>query len=248
MKHPDHQFAGLDHLRTLAITLVILYHYRSFQHPAWMDDSLHFGWSGVDLFFVLSGFLITNQLLARIKAGKGVGFANFYLKRFFRIIPPYLTILLIYIFIPAFHERESLPPLWKMFTFTQNFGMDISRLGTFSHAWSLCVEEQFYLLLPLALAFFLATGSWQKAAWAIPGLFLLTALLRWLTWHFLLTPLQGTDDFYIVWYRWIYYPTHTRLDGLVTGVGIAAIYQYREKWTQWMNRRSHVVLALATAG
>ena len=55
--------------------------------------------------------------------------------------------LLIYIFIPAFHERETLAPLWKMFTFTQNYGQDIRRYGTFSHAWSLCVEEQFYLLL-----------------------------------------------------------------------------------------------------
>ena len=61
----DHAFIGLDHLRALAISLVFLYHYTIFQHPDWMNNSfIHFGWCGVDLFFVLSGFLISNQLMA----------------------------------------------------------------------------------------------------------------------------------------------------------------------------------------
>ena len=61
----EHTFIGLDHLRALAISLVFLYHYTIFQHPDWMNNSfIHFGWCGVDLFFVLSGFLISSQLMA----------------------------------------------------------------------------------------------------------------------------------------------------------------------------------------
>jgi peptidoglycan/LPS O-acetylase OafA/YrhL len=127
---------GLDTLRALAISLVLLFHYRAFLHPAWMDNFFAYGWVGVDLFFVLSGFLISNQLFEELQMRAKINVSVFFLKRFFRILPPYLFILGIYIFVPAFHEREMLPPLWKMFTFTQNFNQNIAIYGTFSHAWS----------------------------------------------------------------------------------------------------------------
>ncbi len=245
MMHTSNRFAGLDHLRALAISLVFLYHYRFFNHPEWMDGLVRFGWSGVDLFFVLSGFLISNQLLARIKSGNNISFSTFYIKRFFRIIPPYLTVLLIYIFVPAFHEREALPPIWKMFTFTQNFGLNIEVYGTFSHAWSLCIEEHFYLILPLLISLVFISGAYQKAAWLIPGVFILTGLVRLLIWHFQLAPLQGTHLFGLNWYKQIYYPTYTRLDGLITGVGISTIYQYKENWKVWINHYSNYFLFVA---
>jgi peptidoglycan/LPS O-acetylase OafA/YrhL len=61
------------------------------------------------------------------------------------------VVLAIYFLIPAAKEREALAPLWKYLTFTQNIGLDVSTKGAFSHAWSLCIEEQFYLFLPLIL-------------------------------------------------------------------------------------------------
>jgi len=223
----EHKFPGLDFLRAVAISLVFIYHYQIFQHPLWMEGFSRFGWCGVDLFFVLSGFLISNQLFAEWQKRNKISLRNFYIKRAFRILPPYLFVLLIYIIFPAFHERESLAPIWKMLTFTQNYGQDIHRFGTFSHAWSLCVEEQFYLLLPLLLILIFTTWHKQKSAWLIPAVFLLTLFMRWIIWHFYLTPIRESDDFGMLWYRWIYYPTFTRLDGLAIGVAIAAVYRFR---------------------
>ena len=240
---PDHKFLGLDHLRALAISLVFIYHYTSFAHPQWMNyNIIHFGWCGVDLFFVLSGFLISNQLFEEWKKTTRIRLGTFYLKRIFRIFPPYFFVLLIYIFIPSFHERETLAPLWKMFTFTQNYNQDIPTYGTFSHAWSLCVEEQFYLLLPLILILVFSSLLKQKSGWLIPVIFILTLMFRWMSWNIYLKPNQDLDDFVINWYRLIYYPTYTRLDGLITGVGIASVYQFRKSWVSYFNRFANRIL------
>jgi peptidoglycan/LPS O-acetylase OafA/YrhL len=145
-------------------------------------------------------------------------------------------VLSIYIFVPAFHERETLAPLWKMLSFTQNYGQDIRRNGTFSHAWSLCVEEQFYLLLPLILMWVLSSGQKKKAGWLIPAIFLLTMTLRWISWELFLKPNIDSDDFVMNWYKLIYYPTYTRLDGLMVGIAIAAMYRFRQSWLALLNR------------
>ena len=149
-KHEE-KFYGLDHLRALAIMLVFFFHYfiLSGGKPNWLPDYAKFGWTGVDLFFVLSGFLISSQLFLKIKQEKKISYKEFFLKRFFRIIPAYLVVVGIYFIVPLFREKESLPPIWKFLTFTQNFGTNLKDFGTFSHAWSLCVEEHFYFLLPI---------------------------------------------------------------------------------------------------
>ena len=195
----------------------------------------------------MSGFLISNQLFAEWQAGGKISLRIFYFKRAFRIFPPYLFILLIYIFFPAFHERERLAPLWKMFTFTQNLGQDFSVYGTFSHAWSLCVEEQFYLTLPLLLILIFYTRMKRKSGWLIPFFFLLTLFLRWIIWHYYLYPIRESQDFWISWYKHIYYPTYTRLDGLITGVGIAATYRFREAWLVSIRRYKNWFLLAGVA-
>jgi peptidoglycan/LPS O-acetylase OafA/YrhL len=68
-----HRLNGLDHLRALAISYVFIYHYAVlFKHPAWLGPLANFGWSGVDLFFVLSGYLIGGQLLGRVAGGQEI--------------------------------------------------------------------------------------------------------------------------------------------------------------------------------
>ncbi|MES2630244.1 MAG: acyltransferase [Bacteroidota bacterium] len=144
---------GLDHLRALAIFIVFFYHYQLpfFGHPAWLTEAAAFGWVGVDLFFVLSGFLISSQVFAAIGNSGTFELKSYFIKRVFRILPAYLVVVAVYFIVPVFRERESLPPLWKFLTFTQNIGLDNFTEGTFSHAWSLCVEEHFYLVLPFTL-------------------------------------------------------------------------------------------------
>lgn len=151
------KFYGLDHLRALAILLVCLSHYSILSpgEPAWLADTVVFCWTGGDLFFVLSGFLIASQLFTQIKQQQRFSLKNFFVKRFFRILPAYWVTLALYFGLPFFREKETIAPLWKFLTFTQNLGLDLKTSRAFSHAWSLCVEEHFCLFLPLLLSFFL---------------------------------------------------------------------------------------------
>lgn len=226
------KFHGLDHLRALAILLVFLYHYLALGggEPEWLFDVAGFGWTGVDLFFVLSGFLISSQLFAQIKKGENISFQDFFLKRFFRIIPAYWVVLVLYFTIPMFHERESLPPLWRFLTFTQNFGLDLKTSGTFSHAWSLCVEEHFYLFLPVILFVLYRNNFIKKGFWLLLLLFAAGFLIRMYSYEHFYKPVIDHPGGVIEWYKYIYYPTYNRLDGLLVGVSIAAIYQFQPVW------------------
>lgn len=220
---------GLDHLRALAIILVFLFHYQFFfGHPEWFPKIIKFCWTGVDLFFVLSGFLISSQLFAQIKKKGEFSIKKFYLKRFFRIIPVYLAVVGIYFCFPFFRERETLPPLWKFLTFTQNLGLKSNEL-TFSHAWSLCVEEHFYLFLPLFLIFFLRTSFFKKSYLTLIFLFLVGFVIRFYCWNQIYLPKISGGFVLSYWGDSIYYPTYNRLDGLIMGVSIAALYQYSPK-------------------
>jgi len=238
----DNKLAGPDHLRALAIILVFLFHYRLFNHPAWVDSIGSFGWTGVDLFFVLSGYLIAGQLFGQLHISDGFSLKEFYLKRFFRIIPAYLVVLGVYFCVPAFREREALPPLWKFLSFTQNFGLDLRAGGTFSHAWSLCIEEQFYLLLPFLLLVLSRFKLWRLGVLLPLCLFALGFAVRFFTWARVLEPLIDTDGFGLAWYKWMYYPTYNRLDGLLVGVSIAGVWTYYTKVRDFISRYCNWVL------
>ncbi|MGC4041837.1 MAG: acyltransferase [Flavobacterium sp.] len=227
-KNTAQKLYGLDHLRALAIIYVFLFHYFiiSGGQPGWLPGFAKFGWSGVDLFFVLSGFLISSQLFAQIKLGQNISFRQFFLKRFFRIIPAFLFTVGLYFIFPFFREKESLPPLWKFLTFTQNLGLNLKDFGTFSHAWSLCVEEHFYLFLPIILIFLQYTNSLKKSYWLLIALFLFGFAIRFYSFNQLFLPRIEEENNWMYWYKYVYYPTYNRLDGLLAGVTIAGIYQF----------------------
>ncbi|MBV8325125.1 acyltransferase [Chryseobacterium sp.] len=227
MTEHSERFYGLDHLRALAIVLVIMYHYRAFKHPVWIETVGKFGWTGVDLFFVLSGFLISGPLLKEIENKGSMDPKIFYIKRFFRIIPSYTFTLVVYFTLPFFREREALPPLWKLITFTQNFGLDVINRGTFSHAWSLCIEEQFYLFLPLLLLGITRLKKLKYLPYLLISVVIFSMILRLVMWNKLVvTADNNPTDFWREWYMNIYYPTYTRLDGLGIGVLIGYLMQY----------------------
>src|SRR5947207_6916273 len=142
---------GLDLLRAVAIIVVVIYHAGlfGFKLPGRVD---RWGWIGVDLIFVLSGYLIGGQLLAPLARGQRINLGTFFARRAFRIMPAYFVVLAIYFLLPSWREYpEMSQPLWKFLLSIQNIAL---HGGTaFSHAWSLAVEDQFYLALPLLLLF-----------------------------------------------------------------------------------------------
>ncbi|MDH6254390.1 peptidoglycan/LPS O-acetylase OafA/YrhL [Chryseobacterium sp. H1D6B] len=235
---------GLDHLRTLAILLVLLYHYRAFKHPEWVDTIGQFGWTGVDLFFVLSGFLISSQLFKEINKNGDISLKTFFIKRFFRIIPPYFFTLSVYFCFPFFREREALSAWWKFLTFTQNYGLDVIHHGTFSHAWSLCIEEQFYLVFPLLLLSAVKIKIFRYLPFFLVMLIFVSIFIRLITWKVDIVPSIETDDFLRLWYMKIYYPAHTRLDGLAAGVLIGFCLQYSSKFKRIVDNNGNLLFVI----
>ncbi len=213
-----------------------------FGHPLWLEDVAKFGWTGVDLFFVLSGFLISSQLFLAIKQGQSALLKAFFLKRAFRILPAYLVVVAIYFCFPGFHEREALPAIWRFLTFTQNIGLNIQTSGTFSHAWSLCVEEHFYLVFPLIVFTFQYLNRFKYAAWLLIALFCIGLGLRMYAFDQLYLPHVADEDAWRYWYQHIYYPTYTRMDGLLVGVSIAGLFHFAPHWWRAISKFGNLLL------
>jgi peptidoglycan/LPS O-acetylase OafA/YrhL len=215
---------GLDLLRALAIIVVVIYHAAlfGFKLPGRVD---RFGWIGVDLFFVLSGYLIGGQLLAPLARDQRINLSRFFARRALRIMPAYFAVLAIYFLLPSWREYpEMSQPLWKFLLSIQNVAL---HGGTaFSHAWSLAVEDQFYLCLPFILLF---TNRRPRAAIIIPCVIVFGGILlrTFLAWQ---NPAADFGVSFRAFQSWIYYPTWTRLDPLVFGVALAAIEKLRPQW------------------
>lgn len=181
--------AALDGVRGLAILLVIAYHvaYKlpaSFYPTDWWDKLTFFGvfglWVGVDLFFVLSGYLITGILLS--SRSRHHYFRNFIARRALRIFPLYYFFLVLCFALLPFLPLEAAEKTtiagskaWA-YTYTYNYFVDSRGWNLISHIWSLAIEEQFYLLWP-AVIFFLA-GPRLKIA--VLGLVPLALVARYL--------------------------------------------------------------------
>jgi peptidoglycan/LPS O-acetylase OafA/YrhL len=201
----------LDAVRGLAVLLVLLHNTNIYPslHLGLISDN---GWMGVDLFFVLSGFLITGILLDA-KQSEGY-FKNFYARRCLRIWPLYYSALIfMFIVLPilrpsaahAVFETRSLP-WWSFPVFLQNFLIPIPTMATglLGVTWSLAVEEQFYLVWPLVVRF---CTQVQLRRIAIAVICLSPALRFYLALH------QVS----------IYSNTFCRLDGLMAGALLALV-------------------------
>jgi len=224
----------LDGLRGVAIGMVVLFHF--FQNTmafrpgsvfAYVQAGLRLSWTGVDLFFVLSGFLIGGILLDS-RASTNY-YSVFYKRRFFRIIPIYLIALLI---VPALVSLGQGPeasrlarlnldgaPWYAYLTFTQNFWMTHSgTLGCngLAMTWSLAVEEQFYLTMPLYIR-------------ALSRLWLTRALLIGICGAPLLRILLL--QFHSADWVGVYTMMLCRADALLLGV-LAAVLLRNERWRE----------------
>ncbi len=241
MRPDTHRLNGLDLLRSIAIVWVMLFH--SFvvgglgPNWAWLS---RYGWMGVDMFFVLSGFLIGVQVLKSFKDGGRLSLRDFYLRRAFRILPAYWAILLLYLLWPGFREAPGMEPGWKFFTFVLNLYIDYLSNTAFSHAWSLCVEEHFYLLFPLLAAWLLRRPSMRKFIALCMFLVLAGVMLRSMVWlHDMAVDPTHQRNWFV---EDIYYPTWNRLDGLLTGVALATCKVFRPQ--AWANARRYANICL----
>jgi len=228
---------GLDTLRAAAILLVFMSHYYGFAstNPTFGVFS-RLGWAGVDLFFVLSGFLIGDQILSGLAQGRILSLSAFYKRRLLRTLPDYWVVLALYFAFPAFMGGKEPPPLWRFLTFTQNI---LLQPGTaFSHAWSLCVEEQFYLLLPLLCLLFVRAGRSRAAAWVVMAALLSIGIAsRWFYWSgYGLAPANG-------YYSHIYYGSITRFDEFLPGVAIAFLRHFHPRAWSRVTLHGHWLLA-----
>ena len=233
---------GLDTLRALAVTLVVLHHYTLFvsndDHTfGWVG---RIGWTGVDLFFALSGYLIGNQIFAALRTDTGLSLKNFYARRLLRTLPNFYVILAIYFLWPAFREHAPLLPLWRYLSFTQNIGLPP---GTaFSHSWSLAIEEQFYLLLPALALAGAALRARISLAWVLIALVLVGGmLLRAELWSERVDAHKYGTWFY---YKLIYYSSLCRLDELVAGVALALVKNRHGGLWSRLTRHGNRTLAL----
>ncbi|KQQ89256.1 acyltransferase [Massilia sp. Leaf139] len=232
---------GLDTLRALAVTLVVLHHYTLFvsndDHTfGWVG---RIGWAGVDLFFALSGYLIGNQIFKAMSTGAGLSLKAFYARRLLRTLPNYLVVLALYFLWPAWGEHAPLAPLWRYLSFTQNLGL---KPGTaFSHSWSLAIEEQFYLLLPALALLGAALRLRIGAAWLVVACVVLGGMaLRAQLWFGYVDAHKYGIYFY---YKLIYYSSLCRLDELVAGVALALVKNRHP--AMWTSLTAHGNRALA---
>ena len=217
-------------MRGLAILLVLIWHYLAQQmHGSWIAHAGALTWSGVDLFFVLSGFLL-GSILVRSRGREGF-FALFYWRRACRILPLYFLLLVLYLAAQAWLRQPGNPghawlfgapmPFWTYATFTQNIAMAVANTSG-AHflgiTWSLAVEEQFYVVLPLLIA----VVRPRLLPWLLAGLIALAPVLR------ALADARGLDGFVLA---------PTRMDSLLGGVLLACLLA-DPLTRQWLEQRA----------
>ncbi|NTU85638.1 MAG: acyltransferase, partial [Chloroflexales bacterium] len=166
---------GLDGLRALAVGAVLLYHHDPRLLPG--------GFLGVELFFVLSGYLITALLGCEHRAVGAIDLPGFWLRRARRLLPAMVALVAACLLVGALALRDQLAQLrgdaaaamiyianWRLLFDQRPYFAGFERPSLLLHLWSLAIEEQFYLLWPLALALGLRRGGLRLAlALALAG-------------------------------------------------------------------------------
>jgi len=221
---------NLDLLRGFALLLVFTNHIsvHSGRFPwlnPWMDFVSRGGWVGVDLFFVLSGFLISKLLFDEYNRCGHVDVPRFLIRRGFKIYPSYYVMLgltaavLLYCQIPVFGV-----PLFSFFSFTQNYWIAENPFNLYrvwGHTWSLAVEEQFYFILPLLLVILIKTIKPAGRSFRVlPGIFLVIAVVCCCLRVLKSATVPYTHEGYL-------FPLHLRADALFFGVWMAYMWSYR---------------------
>jgi peptidoglycan/LPS O-acetylase OafA/YrhL len=223
----------LDAVRGIAILLVILHNESSALPPLRLERLFANGWMGVDLFFVLSGFLITGILVDAKQSDDY--FRNFYARRCLRIWPLYYSLLVfMFVIVPLLRPSEAhtvfekSSPWWSYPLFLQNVlnPAPTSAAGALAVTWSLAIEEQFYLVWPVVVRF---ASLAQVRRLAILVVCLSPLLRLYLSFH-------GVN---------LYTNVLCRLDGLMAGALLALTVRSGARPLDRFVRRAWIALAAA---
>jgi peptidoglycan/LPS O-acetylase OafA/YrhL len=215
---------GLDLLRAAAILMVVSFHSIDLSgvRPT-VRHAFAFGWMGVDLFFVLSGFLIGRQAFKARDQSPSRFLETFWTKRWLRTLPLYYVVLFTYAVIkPAVFHAPFNGSIWHFVSFTQNYAAP----RDFVASWSLCVEEQFYLLFPLVVIVTTGRRTMPPWGWLVPlaG----SAVLRMFVFGAIAASAEAPAHAYFD--DQIHWPTHTHLDGLCVGLFLASTEPIWQVW------------------
>lgn len=228
---------GLDGIRAFAVLAVVLFH-------ANLPAVLPAGFLGVDIFFVLSGFLITRLLLLDLQGQGHIDTGRFYIRRIKRLLPAIVALVLSVLAYAYFVQpdaweaaRKDAPSalfyyanFWQMYD-QQPYFAQFGRPSAFQHFWSLAIEEQFYIFWPLVLALLYRLRRWLPLA--LPIGLLALASVGWMWWLAQLhnIPLEAAPER-------LYLSTDTHAHGLLFGAFLACIYPKRPLlltgWRNWL--------------
>ncbi len=214
---------ALDGLRALSVAAVILYH----ADVSWMPG----GFLGVEVFFVVSGFLITSLLLEERAHNGAISLRSFWLRRARRLLPALYLLLAVVSVAALLVYRDAAGRMggdvlaalayvynwWQIFL-DESYFAQAGRPPLLQHLWSLAVEEQFYLVFPPLFALALVKFGHLRVKWAVLGTAIASAV--WMA--VLYRPFEDTSR--------VYYGTDTRLSGLLLGAFLAMV------WTPWRSR------------
>lgn len=221
---------GLDILRLLAVVLVMGRHMPS-PPESWPAVArlplltwIQGGWVGVDLFFVLSGFLVSGLLFAEYKSRGKLEVSRFYMRRAWKIYPPFFTLIVATIALQMLCGHPiPLSSLASECFFLQSYVPSL-----WNHTWSLAVEEHFYVLLPLVLALILRwnrdSPTPMRPVLTVAAVVAVASLaLRVLNWY--MRPLYH--------HLTHHFASHLRLDSMLFGVAISYAYHFHRDTFAW---------------
>ena len=234
LKRPKNNFKAIDGIRAIAVLWVIIFHVWIFQHNTFPDILgevaqnpllvwITKGDLGVDLFFVISGFLIGSILFKEYKRTKTLNFKSFYLRRFLRLFPVYLFSMIIALYFLDGNGAERWTTAWSNLIYVNNYVFK-SYMGW---TWSLAIEEQFYIVIPFLIVFLFPKFRKKRVLFSILAIIPIILTYYYSVHIFNFEIPYNREIFGDIWQEWFwgyYMLTHLRYGGLLSGVIAAYIH------------------------
>ena len=218
------RYPTLDLLRVVAVSMTLLLHAPSVSEQLPVISSVQLGLNlGVDLFMLISGWLLGGQLIRDCRTGV-LSAGRFYLRRWLRTLPAFYAVLIVLCAVGALSNADG-AAIASHFLFLQEY-LEVQQYGV---SWSLCVEEHFYLLLPLLVPFILRHGSARRLLLGAVGISALEVLVRTLVYE----PGERLP-----------YLSHLRSEGLFLGLALAYVAQCRPLEWAWLGRSCHFLFVV----